>query len=198
MTTTMTADDVEQGDVSTQGVFAALLAELRAEADASYRALEALPGPAPCRGNPATSSADVAAAGERWTAREPLAERKRPQRRRGVRLQALKARRVLLHRARPETLGLEDLYPREESLATRCVRPSLRFLAHHDVVVVREPPGDAGGGGRLELREIEPAAVESVSAPLVEVERVRVLKPAGVVAHLQALDLALSLADGAH
>lgn len=89
--------------------------------------------------------------------------------------------------------SLDERGPREESLETKCVRPSLRFLAHVELVVLRsmrEPTA-------FEVHERDPRDTSeglpsgSQGARGVEIARVRVLKPAATLAHLQALDGAL-------
>lgn len=164
-----------------RGVFAALLAELRADAEASDEAHE--------------REAPPVVEEERWAVRELGREDRRPvARKRSERMQALKGRRQRTHRRSPELRGLEELDPREDSLETRCVRPSLRFQAHVDVVVRRTSTSGHGGCG-FELIEVEPdddgvrAAERRGEHALVE--RVRVVKPAGVTAHLRILDRAL-------
>lgn len=164
-----------------KGVFASLLAELGASAE-------------PCEEREHEPAPDLRE--DRGTAPEVRREDRRPAARsRSERMQALKGRRLRLHRPSSDFVGLDELDEREESLETRCVRPSLRFQAHVDVVVTRAAaPGEARDG--VELHEVDPG--EGPSWPggerasrIVEVERVRLLKPAGVAAHLQILDRAL-------
>lgn len=161
-----------------KGIFAALLAELRADVEAHERERASLVDE------------------EQQVRREPPREERRPvARSRSERMQSLKGRRERALRLPSDFLSLEDVSPREESLETRCVRPSLRFQAHVELVVTRPlPPADARA---LEVHEQEPGEPGSVGAlerasREIELERVRVLKPAGVLAHLRALDLALS------
>lgn len=209
-----------------EGVFASLLAELRAEAEESHqvlldeerdreRCLVQLPLPgigtrpvfigAQDVRDQADERARLAPEEERWTTRDGGREPKRAPARRRERILSLKGRRIRMQRPPSEHDGLARLDdaslppdPREDSLVTRCGRLSLRFQAHQEVVVVREPM--AGGRGRLEVRETD-AGADLASSPyergtlFVELDRVRVLKPAGVLAHLQALDRAL-VSDG--
>lgn len=239
MTTTDIQPRKNQARQQQEGIFAALLAELRADVEeANVAFLHASPPKQPNHGRdaaPATAQAVVqlplpglgllpsvveadaadmdpdGAQGERWTPGEVGRHEKRPSaRRRNERLYALKARRDAWRRPPSLVDVVKDAFGQdglEDSGATKCARLSLRVQLNHELVVVRrrfpaewdgagsdeERQYNGGRGWELELREQEGGVDEPFDPALVvEVDRVRVVKPAGVIAHLRAVDRALA------